>query len=243
VPTGERGSEAGVSGALFRRVAKQTFGLAVVLGLVLLVIGCEGTHENGTPTNADRSNEAKVRSEGQQAATRGQPNERSGQAGSADRNSQGKGPETAARPASDASGRGRQTIPGMSADAVAAVFLKPGLECWQPVDRDVLYACSSEGTHDLLSFGGKITGRGIDLVSTVEARVIREGSGDFGLASQPFFSLLSTQLEYRGANKERAYEFVTSNLDSPKASTTIGAAKWTITNSHDRTILMVAPGE
>jgi hypothetical protein len=229
-------------GALFRRVAKQTFGLAVVLGLVLLVIGCEGTDENGTPTNADRSNEAKVRSEGQQAATRGQPNERSGQAGSADRNSQGEGPETAARPASDASGRGRQTIPGMSADAVAAVFLKPGLECWEPVDRDVLYACSSEGNHDLpLSFGGKIRGREIDLVSTVEARVAREGSGDFGLASQPFFGLLSTQLQYRGANKERAYEFVTRNLNSPRASTTIGAAEWTITTSHDRSILTVAP--
>ncbi len=85
MPTGERGSEAGVSGALFRRVAKQTLGLAVVLGLVLLVIGCEGTDENGRPTNADRSKEAGVRSEGQRAATRGQPNEEGSRpAGSAD---------------------------------------------------------------------------------------------------------------------------------------------------------------
>ncbi len=131
----------------------------------------------------------------------------------------------------------------MNADAVAAVFLKPGLECWQPVDRDVLYACSSEGTHDLLSFEGKITGRGIDLVSTVEARVAREGSGDFGLASQSFFGLLSTQLQYRGANKKRAYEFVTSNLNSPRANITIGAVEWTLTTSQDRKILTVAPGE
>ena len=215
MPTGVRGSASGASRTLFRRVAKQTLGLAVVLGLVLLVIGCEGTDEHGTPTNADRSKGAGVRSEVQRAATRGQPNESSRPAGSADRNSQGKGPEAAARLDPNAPGRGPQTIPGMNADAVAAIFLKPGLECWEPVDRDVLYVCSSEGNHDLpLSFGGKITGHGIDLVSTVEARVAREGFGAFRLASQPFFGLLSTQLEYRGADKKRAYEFVTSNLNT-----------------------------
>jgi hypothetical protein len=137
----------------------------------------------------------------------------------------------------------------MDADAVAAIFLKPGLECFEPVDRDVLYACSSEDNHDLpLLYGGKITGRGIDLLSTVEARVAREGSGDFGLVSQPFLGLHSTQLEYRRANKKTAYEFVSGNLDSTKANitkanTTIGAAEWTITSFHDRKILTVAPGE
>jgi hypothetical protein len=132
----------------------------------------------------------------------------------------------------------------MNADAVVAIFLKPRLECWEPVDRDVLYACRREENHDLpLSFEGKITGRGIDLVSTVEARVAREGSGNFRLASQPFFGLLSTQLEYRGADKKRAYGFVTSNLNSPRANTTIGAAKWTLTTSHGRKILTVALGE
>lgn len=132
----------------------------------------------------------------------------------------------------------------MDADAVAAIFPKPGPECFEPVDRDVLYACSSEDNHDLpLLYGGKITGRGIDLASTVETRVAREGSGDFSLASQPFLGLLSTQLEYRGANKKTAYEFVSRNLDSTKANTTIGAAEWTITSFHDCKILTVAPGE
>jgi hypothetical protein len=215
--------------------------LAVMLSLVLLVTGCD---ENETPTKADHSKEAGVRSEGQRSATRGQPNEASHQAGSADRNSQGKGPETAARPASNPPGRGTRTIPGMDADAVAAIFPKPGPECFEPVDRDVLYACSSEDNHDLpLLYGGKITGRGLDLLSTVETRVAREGSGDFSLASQPFLGLLSTQLEYRGANKKTAYEFVSRNLDSTKANTTIGAAEWTITSFHDCKILTVAPGE
>ena len=106
----------------------------MILGLVLLVTGCD---ESETPTQADHSKEAGVRSEGQRSATRGQPNEASHQAGSADRNSQGKGPETAARPASNPPGRGPRTIPGMDADTVAAIFLKPGLECFEPVDRDV----------------------------------------------------------------------------------------------------------
>jgi hypothetical protein len=194
------------------------------------------------PTKTDHSKEAGVRFESQRSATRGQPNEASHQAGSADRNSQGKGPETAARPASNPPGRGTRTIPGMAADAVAAIFLKPGLECYEPVNRDVLYACSSEEEEDMpLLYGGRITGSGDDLVSTVEARVIRKGSGDFGLASRPYFGLLGTQLEYRGADKERAYKFVSRNLDSAKANTTIGAAEWTIMTSRDRKTLVVAP--
>ncbi len=206
--------------ALFCRVMKHALGLGVMLGLVLLVTGCDGEDQNGTPTRTDHSTEAGVRPEGQRSATRGQPNEGS-------------------RPPS----RGSQSIPGMNADAVAAIFLKPGLECWEPVERGVLYACSGEENHDLpLLYEGKITGRGIDLVSTVEARIYRSGSKDFGLSSQPFFGLLSTQLEYRGADKERAYEFVNRNLNSTRANTTIGAAEWTITTSHDRKILLVAPG-
>jgi len=146
VPTGERGSVSGTSPALFRRVTKQALGLALMLGLVLLVIGCG---ERGMPTKADRSS--------------------SHQSGPADRKVE---PTSAARPASDPPGRGPQTIPGMNADAVAAIFLKPGLECFEPVDRDVLYACSSEDNHDLpLLYDGKITGSDTDLVSTVWARV------------------------------------------------------------------------
>jgi hypothetical protein len=172
-----------------------------------------GCGENATPTKADRS-------ESQRPATRAQPDEDPSQAGRAPR-----------------------SIPGMDADAVAAVFLKPGLECYEPVDRDVLYACSSEEEDDVpLVYGGRITGGG-DLVSTVEARVIRKGSEDFDLASRPYFGLLGTQLEYRGANKKRAYGFVSRNLDSAKANTTIGAAEWTMTTSRDRKTLVVAPAQ
>lgn len=230
MPAEERRPALGASLAHFRGTTRRALGLAVIAGLALLVVGCGGTGENGTPTKRDRSKEAGIRSEGQGPATRGQPEEGPRQAGS--------------RRASDPSGPGPQGIPGMDADAVAAIFLKPGLECYEPVDRDVLYACSSEEDDRSLEYEGRITGRGDDLVSTVEARVLREeGSGDFGLASQPYFGLLSTQLEYRGSNKKRAYEFVSQNLDSTKANTTIGTAQWTMTTSRDRKTLVVAPGE
>ena len=68
-----------------------------------------------------------------------------------------------------------------------------------------------------------------------------QGSGDFELASQPFLGLLSTQLQYRGSDEDRAYEFVNRNLNSESASTTIGAARWTITPSDDSKTLAIAP--
>jgi hypothetical protein len=128
----------------------------------------------------------------------------------------------------------------MNADAVLTTFQKPGLECWQPVDKGVLYACSSEENKNLL-YEAEITGRSIEQVSGVEARVFRQGTEDFELASQPFLGLLATQLEYRGANREKAYEFINDNLSSRRATTTIGAAKWTKTTSDDAKVLTVAP--
>ena len=56
--------------ALFCRVMKHALGLGVMLGLVLLVIGCDGEDQNGTPTRTDHSTEAGVRPEGQRSATR-----------------------------------------------------------------------------------------------------------------------------------------------------------------------------
>jgi hypothetical protein len=130
----------------------------------------------------------------------------------------------------------------LNADAVLATFLKPGLECRQGVDRGVLYACTSEENHNLtLLYEGKVTGRSTDRVSGVEARVFRRGTEDFELASQPFFGLLATQLEYRGADGERAYKFVNHNLASEKATATIGTARWTIETSDDSKALKVAP--
>jgi len=129
----------------------------------------------------------------------------------------------------------------MNADAVLATFLTPGLECRQQVDGGVLYTCSSEENHDLtLLYEGKIMGRSTDRVSGVEARVFRRGTEDFELASQPFFGFLATQLEYRGADGKRAYEFVNHNLRRRNATTTIGKARWTIETSDDSKVLKVA---
>lgn len=128
----------------------------------------------------------------------------------------------------------------MNADAVLTTFQKPGLECWQPVDRGVLYACSSEEDLALL-YEAEVTGRSIEQVSGVEARVFREGTEDFELASRPFLGHLATQLEYLGANRKKAYEFVNHNLSTGKATTTIGAAKWTITTSKDSKVLTLTP--
>jgi len=132
----------------------------------------------------------------------------------------------------------------MNADAVAALFLRPGLECLEPVDGDVLYACTSEENPNLtLLYEGEVEGRAADRVSGVEARVHRRGGADFGVASQPFFGLLATHLEYSGADRERAYGFVNRNLNSEEAATVIGAAEWTMSNSHDRKVLTVVAAE
>jgi hypothetical protein len=133
-----------------------------------------------------------------------------------------------------------QSIPGMNADAALTTLQRPGLECWEPSDRGMLYACSSEEDLPLL-YEGEIMGRAINQVSGVEARVFRRSSKDFDMASQPFLGLLATQLEYRGADSKRAYEFVNHNLSSRRATTTIGAARWTITTSDDSKVLAVTP--
>ena len=96
-------------------------------------------------------------------------------------------------------------IPGMNADAVLATFLKPGLECWKPIRRDVLYSCSGEENPNLtLLYEGEITGRTTDQVSGVDVRVFRRGAEDFEQASQPFLGMIATQLKYRGADKNHS---------------------------------------
>ncbi len=130
----------------------------------------------------------------------------------------------------------------MNANAVMTTFLKPGLECWQPITRGVLYRCSGEENPQLtLLYEGEITGRTNDKVSGVDVRVFRRNAKDFEQASQPFLGMIATQLKYRGADKNQAYEFVNQNLSSDKATTTIGQATWTMTNSDGSKELSIRP--
>jgi hypothetical protein len=130
----------------------------------------------------------------------------------------------------------------MNAEAVLTTFLKPGLECWQPIKRGVLYRCSGEENQNLiLLYEGEITGRTPDQVSGVEARVFRRGTEDFEQASQPFLGMIATQFKYQGADKNEAYEFVNQNLSSDKATTTIGEATWTMTSSEGSKELTITP--
>ena len=185
-----------------------------MLSLMLLVTGCNGS---GTPTKADHS-------------------------GSAARNAQGEGTTSAARPASDAPGSGPQTIPGMNAGAVAAIF--------------------QAGTGMLRS--GR-WGRAVRLQQRGQPRHIpavrwqdngqRRRPGEYGLGPgcqrrglrrlRPGFATLlrpaQRPAEYREADKKRAYEFVSRNLNSTRANTTIGAAEWTIATSRDSKTLLVTP--
>jgi len=130
----------------------------------------------------------------------------------------------------------------MNSDAVLITFLKPGLECWQPITMGVLYRCSGEENPDLtLLYEGEITGRTNDKVSGVDVRVFRRDAEDFEQASQPFLGMIATQLKYRGADKKQAYEFVNENLSSDKATTTIGEATWTMTSSDGSKELTIRP--
>jgi hypothetical protein len=135
-----------------------------------------------------------------------------------------------------------RSIPGMNADAVLTTLLKPGLECWQPNERDVLYLCSSEENENLtLLYEGEVAGRATGQVSSVEVTVSRRGAEGFEQHSQPFLSFLATQLKYRGVNEHQAYEFVNRNPSGGKATTTIGKATWTITSSDDSKELKITP--
>jgi hypothetical protein len=197
---------------------------AMLFIVALFAVGCGANSGNAVSTSDDQPGETRSGPQKQEGPTAGQkPKVLSAQN------------ETPKR-------RGPQSISGMDADAVLTTFLKPGLECWQPIARDVLYLCSGEDNQNLtLLYEGEIMGRATDQVSGVEARVFRRGTVDFEEHSQPFLSFLATQLKYRGANKNQAYEFVNHNLSSDKATTTIGEATWTMMSSDDSKELTIAP--
>jgi hypothetical protein len=218
----------------------------VLFSMVFVAIGCGANGGTAISKSEDQPGETKtdLRSHGPAAGQKPKTEQGSGKASIAKKNPQRTGPQTTALSTPNLAPKRLepQSIPGMNADAVLITFLKPGLECWQPLERGVLYNCSSEENQKLtLLYEGKITGRTTDQVSGVEARVLRRGTEDFEQASQPFLGLLATQLKYRGANKEQAYEFVNHNLSSVKATTTIGGAKWTIIASDDSKQLTITP--
>ena len=130
----------------------------------------------------------------------------------------------------------------MNAEVVLNTFLKPGLECWHQSQGDTLYACSSEENQSLKPlYEAEIEGGGIDRVSGVEARMFKRGAKDFESASRSFLSFLATQLEYRGANREKAYEFVNRSLGSGETTTTIGMARWMMETTDDSRVLRLTP--
>jgi hypothetical protein len=186
---------------------------AVLFSVALFAVGCSANGGNAISASDDQAWKTKANPQRQESISGQKP----------------KRPEP-------------QSIPGMNADAVLTTFLKPGLECWQPNDRDVLYLCSSEENENLtLMYEGVVAGRATDKVSSVEARVSRQVAEDFEQHSQPFLSFLATQLKYRGANKNQAYEFVNHNLNRDKATTIIGEATWTMTSSDSSKELTITP--
>ena len=200
--------------------------MAVVLALTLLAMGCGANGGSGASASSDP------------------PEESPYEAGLVEKDSRRTGQPNAARTAPSPPGREPRAIPGMNADDVGGLFLRPGLECLEPVEGGVLYACTSEENPNMtLLYEGEVEGRGADRVSGVEARVHRRGGTNFGVAAQPFFGLLATHLEYSGADKERAYGFVNRNLNSEDAATVIGAAEWTMASSRNRKVLTVVAAE
>jgi hypothetical protein len=220
VASGGRCSTSSRSPISLRGVTRWPLGLAVILGVALMAVGCGANSDSGTSAtdHSSRGTTTHAQMQGYHEPT-----------APSDSKKTPKNEET-------------QSITGMNADAVMTTFLKPGLECRQQVGNGVLYTCSSEENHDLsLLYEGEITGRSIDQVSGVEARVVRQGTENFELASPPFLAFIATQLEYRGADKKRAYEFVNRSLSSGRATTTIGTARWTIETSSDSRVLNVSP--
>lgn len=219
--------------------------MGALIGVVLFLTAACGASGEGGPSRSDgRTNETKACPESQRPAATQKANTEHDPVGAcvAQNQPQRPEPETTVRSTPNPQGPGPQSIAGMGAEAALTTLQKPGLECWQPVERGVLYACGSDEDEDLV-YEARIIGSSTDEVSGVEARVFWQGTGDFEVASRPFFGLLSAQLRYRGANSKRAFEFVNRNLSSRQAAATIGAAKWTMTTSDDSKELTLTPAQ
>ena len=221
---------------------RRLFGLVRILSVVLfLTVGCGASGEGRPSTSGEQSKEPEACPGNQQANASQTLKTEQASTGDcvAQNRQQGPEPATAMRTTPSPKGNGPKSIPGMNADATLISLQKPGLECWEPADREVLYACSGDENPNLLH-EARIRGTSVDAISGVEARVFWQGTGHFEQSSRSFFGYLSTQLRYRGADSARAFEFVNRNLSST-ATTTIGAARWTMTSSENSKELTLTP--
>jgi hypothetical protein len=243
VPTEGRFSALSLARHLSPRWTRRLLGLVGTLSVMLLLtVGCGASGESRPLTGGDQSKETEACPVDQRpAASQKSKTEQSSTKDCVAQNRpQGSEPATRVRSTPNPQGAGPKSILGVNAEATLSILQKPGLECWQPADREVLYSCSGDENPDLL-YEARIRGSSADEVSGIEARVVWRGTGHFEQASRPFFGLLSAQLHYRGSNSTRAFEFVNRNVSSRMATTTIGAAKWTMTTSDDSKELTLTP--
>ena len=212
------------------------------IAVLFLTVGCGSSDEGKPSTGDDQAKATAACTQGQRSAISQKSKTEIASTGDcvARNRPQSSKPATVAQSTSKPEGSAPKSIPGINAEATLTILQKPGLECWQPADREVLYDCSGDENPDLL-YEARIRGISADEVSGVEARVLWQGNGHFEQASRPFFGLLSAQLGYRGADSTEAFEFVNRNLSSKMATTTIGAARWTMTTTDDSKELTLTP--
>lgn len=204
--------------------------LAVALGVAILAVGCGEAGRGEASPPGDQPKDGETFSEGRRGDV-------------AKKDAEGTGSETTSN--AQAEKQDPRSVPGMNADAVAVILMKPDLECMQPVAPGLLYSCSGEDDpHADPTYEGRVTGYGRDRVSGVEARICGRDDADFQVVSRAFLGLIVTQLRYWGyedTDRERVYRFVNHNLSSKQASTSVGAAEWTIRTSEDCRVLTVMP--
>jgi hypothetical protein len=140
-----------------------------------------------------------------------------------------------------------QIIPGLNAARMARVFEQQGLGCKQPRgSTTTLYNCTSEGNPNLpLLYVGQVTGSGSKQVRSVAAEVVMTPSGgDLTSAAQSYLGVVASRMDYQGSDARKASAFVYKNLSATKAaSTTIGAAKWSLLSNAEAKVLEVSSAE
>jgi len=232
VPTERRFSALSLVQHISAGWMRRLFGLVGILSVMLsLTVGCGASGEIRPPTGGHAKETEACALDQRPAASQNSKTERPSTTDCvAQKSPQGDETATRARSTTNRHGTGPKSILGVNAGDALSTLQKPGLECWQPAGRDVLYACSGDENPDLL-YEAKIRGSSADEVSGIDARLIRQDTGQFEQASRTFFGLLSAQLHYRGADRTRAFEFVNRNLTRRMATTTIGEAEWTMTTS------------
>jgi hypothetical protein len=195
------------------------------LAAVLVLTGCSQSGSQAKHSGAEQAGPAQSTTRTAPKQTRTEP--------------QGKPQSTAHKESRPAS----QSIPGLNAVWVARVFEQQGLRCKQPGRSGTLYNCTSKGNPYLSQlYVGQVMGSGPKQVHSVAAEVVMTaGGGDLASAGQSFFGAIARRMDYRGADTSRATAFVYKYLSgTDSASTTIGAAKWTLLSNAEAKVLEVA---